>query len=96
MKNVFELDDDELEDCFDGSSDVDMVREILQKSNVVDAESRLIDCENFAHWFAQGVEGFIDEDEDTAEWQEAWDNNYEWGMSIADNINDYLEEEDEE
>jgi hypothetical protein len=96
MKNVFELDDDELEDCFDGSSDVDMVREILQKSNVVDAESSLIDCENFANWFAHGVEGFIDEDEESEEWQEAWDNNYEWGMSIANNINDYLEEEDEE
>lgn len=93
MKNIFDLSDEELEDCFDGSSNVDMVREILSKPGVVDPESKLIDCENFAQWFAYGVEGYIDADEDTDEWQEAWDNNFNWGFDIADNINDYLQEE---
>lgn len=93
MKNIFDLSDEELEDCFDGSSNVDMIREILSKPGVVDPESKLIDCENFAQWFAYGVEGYIDADEDTDEWQEAWDNNFNWGFDIADNINDYLQEE---
>ncbi len=91
MRNVFELDDEELEDCFDGSSNVDMVREILEKPNVV--VDGYIDEEQFAQWFAYGVEGYIDADEDTPEWREAWDNNYEWGQSIAENINNYLDEE---
>jgi hypothetical protein len=93
MKNVFELTDDELENCFNGSSDVDMIRGILQKPDVMDAESSLVDCENFAQLFAESIEGFIDADEETDEWQESWDNNYKWGMEIADNINDFLEEE---
>lgn len=92
MRNVFELDDEELEDCFDGSSNVDMVREILEKPNVVNEEG-YVNEEKFADWFASGIEGYIDADEDTDEWQEAWDNNYEWGYSIAENINNYLDEE---
>ena len=92
MRNVFELDDEELEDCFDGSSNVDMVREILEKHGVVDDDGYVV-VDNFAQWFAYGVEGYIDADEDTDEWQEAWDNNYEWGQSIAENINNYLDEE---
>jgi hypothetical protein len=92
MRNVFELDDEELEDCFDGSSNVDMVREILAKQGVVD-EFGYISPDDFAQWFAYGVEGYIDADEDTDEWQEAWDNNYAWGYNIADNINNYLDEE---
>lgn len=92
MRNVFELDDEELEDCFDGSSNVDMVREILEKPNVVD-EYGYIDEAEFAQWFAYGIEGYIDADEDTDEWEEANENNYNWGYSIAENINNYLDEE---
>lgn len=92
MRNVFELDDEELEDCFDGSSNVDMVREILEKQGVVGKDG-FVDIDQFAEWFAYGVEGYIDADEETDEWQEAWDNNYAWGESIAENINEYLEEE---
>lgn len=96
MKSVFDLTDEELEEAFDGSSSVDMVREIFEKPGVVDPDSGFLDCENFAQWFAYGVEGFIDADEGTEEWQEAWDNNFNWGYDIADNINGLLELEDEE
>jgi len=92
MRNVFELDDEELEDCFDGSSNVDMVREILEKDNVVN-EDGYVDVDLFAEWFAYAIEGFIDADEDTDDWQDAWNNNYIWGQGIAENINEYLDEE---
>lgn len=94
MKDILTLTDEELEECFDGSSSVEMVREILAKPGVIDEDSELIDCESFAQWFAYGIEGYIDADEDTPEWQEAWDNNFNWGFDIADNINDYVQEED--
>lgn len=90
MKNVFELSDIELEDCFDGSTDVDMVRKILGKSGVVN--DGLVDTGKFAKEFAEAIEGFIDADEDSDEWQECWDNNFDWGYDIADSINSYLQE----
>lgn len=90
MKNVFELSDIELEDCFDGSTSVDMVRKILGKSGVVN--EGLVDTDKFAQEFAEAIEGFIDADEDSEYWEEAWSNNLDWGHDIADNINDYLQE----
>ena len=89
MRNVFELTDQELEDCFDGSSSVTMVREILQKDDSV-YEGYVV-VEAFAQWFAYGIKGYIDADEGSDAWQEAWNNNYIWGKSIAQNINDYLD-----
>lgn len=90
--NINELiTDDELEYCFEGSSNVDMVREILTKPGVV-VEDNVVDIEQFAEWFAYAIEGFIDAEEGTDDWDEAWDVNFDWGMSIAENINDLLEE----
>lgn len=86
-----QITDDELEDCFEGSSNIDMVREILTKPGVVN-DHGIVDDESFAEWFAYAIEGFIDADEDTEEWQEAWDTNFDWGLNIASNINDLLEE----
>lgn len=94
VRTVDDLSDDELEECFDGSSSVDLVREIFTKANVI-TEDGYVDVDNFAQWFAYGIEGFIDADEDTDEWQEAWDNNYEWGQGIAENINYALDAEGE-
>jgi hypothetical protein len=90
MKNVFELTDTELEDCFDGSTDVDMVRKILEKPGIVN--EGLVDTDTFAQDFAESIQGFIDADEDSDEWQECWDNNFDWGNDIADSINSYLQE----
>lgn len=86
-----QISDDELEDCFEGSTSIDLVREILVKPGVV-IGSGIVDEESFAEWFAYGIEGFIDADEDTDEWTEAWDINFDWGLTIASNINDLLEE----
>lgn len=86
-----QITDDELEDCFEGSSNIDMVREILNKPGVVIGPG-IVDDESFADWFAYAIEGFIDAEEDTDEWQEAWDVNFDWGLTIASNINDLLEE----
>jgi len=89
MKDARTLTDEELEDCVDGSTNIDMLREILTKHRVVD-EQGWIDPEVFADWFAAGVEGYISAEPDTDEWQEAYDNNWNWGYDIGDNINSYI------
>jgi hypothetical protein len=43
----------------------------------------------FGQMFARAIEGYIgvDYDEEPDEWEEAWDNNEDWGISIASNLN---------
>ena len=89
MKNARTLTDEELEDCVNGTTSIVMLREILTKHRVVD-EQGWIDPEIFADWFAHGIEGFIDAEPETDEWQEAYDNNWNWGYDIGDNINSYI------
>jgi len=91
IKNVHALTNDEIEDCIEGSSNIEMIRDILTKHGVVDIEGH-VDSEIFADWFAQALEGYIDADKDTVEYTEAFDNNWNWGYNIADNINDLLED----
>ena len=91
LRTPSDLSDEEIEECIDGSSDVDMIRKIMTMEDVYDEEdSTHLHEENFATRFAYAIEGFIDAENDTPEWQEAWDNNYEWALSIAENINDLL------
>jgi hypothetical protein len=96
MIDVFQLSDEELEDCVDGSTNITMLRDILTKVNVV-AEDGVVNVEAFASWFAYGLESYIaaDEDEEPDEWQEAYDSNEQWGRDIAENINYYIGMEDE-
>lgn len=89
IKNVHDLTDEELEACIDGSSNIEMIRDILTKHGVVDLEG-WIDPEIFADWFAMGIEGFIDAEKDSDEWSEANDVNWNWGYDIGDNINSLL------
>ena len=89
MKDARTLTDEELEDCVNGTTNIAMLREILTKHGVVD-EQGWIDPEIFADWFAAGVEGYISAEPDTDEWQEAYDNNWNWGYDIGDNINSYI------
>ena len=89
MKKINELTNEEIEDCINGSSNVDMIRDIFTKHGVVDLEG-YVDPEIFADWFAQGVEGYIDAEEGSDEWTEANDVNWNWGYDIADNINSYI------
>ena len=89
MKYVRTLTDEELEECVNGTTNIAMLREILTKHGVVD-EQGWIDPEIFADWFAAGIEDFIDAVPDTDEWQAAYDNNWNWGYDIGDNINSYI------
>ena len=91
LRSPSDLTDEEIEECIDGSSNVDMIREIMTMEDVYDEEdSTHLHEENFATRFAYAIEGFIDADQGTPEFDEAWDNNYEWALSIAENINDLL------
>jgi hypothetical protein len=89
MKDARTLTDEELEECVNGTTNIAMLREILTKHRVVD-EQGWIDPEIFADWFSHGIEGNISAEPDTDEWQEAYDNNWNWGYDIGDNINSYI------
>ena len=80
------LSDEEIDDCIDGSSSIKLIRQIIENTQ----EDNMIDVDDFADTFATELEDFIGEYEDTEEWKEAWDNNWEWGLSIAEAINDLL------
>ena len=81
--------DDEIEECFEGSSDVDLVREIAGKCVT---ENATIAEMAFGQMFARAIEGFIGVEYEDApdEWEEAWDINEDWGISIARNLNDLI------
>jgi|694.fasta_scaffold01074_21 hypothetical protein len=94
MLDVRKLSDDEIESCIDGSSNIEMIRDILTRHGVV-GDDGFIDPEIFADWFANGIEDYIDADPDSKEWDEANENNWMWGYDIADNINSLLIENEE-
>jgi len=80
------LSDDDIYECIDGNSDIKMIREVIdmtQKDNLVDEES-------FADVFSFNIRNFIDEEIDSDEYDEAYTNNWEWGRSIAESINNLL------
>jgi len=87
VRTLDNLTDEEIEDCFDGSSNVNLVRSLLKDNLALDGWVWGID---FGHAFAEAIESFIGADEGTTEWDEAWDINCEWGERIADNINNLL------
>jgi hypothetical protein len=80
--------DEEIEECIDGSSDIAMIREIIGVTQL----DNLIDIEDFADMFAYKIRGFIDAhiEDDMEAYEEAYMNNWEWGSSIAENINSLL------
>ena len=82
------LSDEEIESCIDGSSDIKMIREIISISQL----DNLIDVEDFADMFAYNIRGFISVslEEDEEAYDEAYMNNWNWGSSIAENINNLL------
>lgn len=82
------IDDEDLAWCIDGSTDLNMVRRLID----VCQNEALLDVQQFGEMFARQIEGFIDAAEGTEEWEEAYENNYEWGIGIADTINDYVYE----
>ena len=78
-KSPLELNDEDLEECIDGCTNLDQLRTIIKKPGVL-CKDNTIDTEYFAHLFQIHLEGF-------AEDEEASQNNYEWGICIAKNIN---------
>lgn len=87
--SIFDLSDDQIESCLDGASNVEMVRNLLNDAYNKDLNS--VDEMDFAFEFAEAIKGFIDAEEGTDEWEEANDTNYEWGESIAQNVNELIE-----
>lgn len=83
VKTVFDLTDEELEECIDGVTDLQLIRRLLK-------ECVLIDQERFAELFANALAGFITEEEGTKEYFEAFDNNYAWGYDIINSINEMV------
>lgn len=82
------IDDEDLAWCIDGSTDLNMVRRLID----VCQDESLLDVQQFGEMFARQIEGFIDAAEGTEEWEEAHENNLNWGIGIADTINDYVYE----
>lgn len=93
MRDVYELTNQELEECVDGNTDLSMIRDIFEKAGVVTIDG-FLDEDRFADWFAYNIEHFIAADEGTAEYDEAWQSNYNWGFTIAETINNYIDTDD--
>ena len=80
------LTDEEIEDCIDGSSNIQLLRSIIELTQ----QETLVDVGSFGDVFAYEIRGFIDADPETEEWDRANDINREWGETIAENINDLI------
>lgn len=87
IRDLSSITDDELEQAIDGTTNLDMVRSIAQDNLTPEG---LVDVEDFASWFSQAIEGYINAEPETDEWLEADTVNREWGESIADGINQIL------
>jgi hypothetical protein len=94
MNTVHDLSDNDLEVLF---FDVDLIRDVLDEPDVVYAQYGLVDINEFARLFAINLENLIDAEIDNLDWHAAWENNYEWGLYVAHDINymfDTLSEND--
>jgi hypothetical protein len=89
MKSVFKLSDEDLESCVDGTTNIDLLWEILHKQGVV--VNGVVNPDQFSSWFGHALEDYIDA-ESEEEFNESNKNNLEWGFNIADNINDLISE----
>lgn len=79
-KHPNELSDEVLEECFDGSTSTKLVREIINTMNVLNNDNT-IDEIAFGKQFMYSLQGFTNGDD------EADENNFDWGVGIAENIN---------
>ena len=87
VRTLDSITDEELESCLDGSSNLELVRQLLKENIAPDGWIWSMD---FGDAFAEAIESFIGADEGTPEWNEAWQVNADWGESIADNVNELL------
>lgn len=79
------LSDEELTECFDGVTNIDLVRKIIDIAQL----ENLLDEEEFADQFSFHLRHYIGECSQE-EYKEAYQNNWDWGYNIASNINDML------
>ena len=87
VRTLDSLTDEEIESCFDGSTDLELVKQLLKFHLAPDGWVWAMD---FGYDFAEAIESFIGAEPETPEWEEAWEINSEWGERIADNINELL------
>lgn len=89
---IADLSDEQIESCFDGSSNVDLVRDLFEEN--YHSDLNVVDETAFGEAFADAIQGFIgvDQNEEPEEWNEAYANNQEWGESIAQSVNELLKE----
>lgn len=80
------LSDEEIENLIDGSSDIAMIRRLIEKTQY----KNLIDDEDFADQFSFQIRGFIDAEIGSDAYEKAYINNRDWGFNIATNINELL------
>ena len=98
LRYPYELLNEEIEECIDDDNIeivdmidiVDMIRGIIFMEDVYGKRSTHLHDENFAIRFAYATERFINADRDTIEWDAAWNDNYDWALDIAENINNLL------
>ncbi len=89
---IADLSDEQIESCFDGSSNVDLVRDLFEEN--YHSDLNVVDETAFGEAFADAIQGFIgvDQNEEPEEWKQAYAINQEWGESIAQNVNELLKE----
>ena len=80
------LSDEEIEECIDGSSSVILIRSIIELTQ----DNNTVNEESFADIFAFEIRGFIDAEFESDVWKECNNFNWEWGFSIAENINNLV------
>ena len=92
LTTIADLSDDQIESCFNGSSNVDLVRDLFEENYRSDL--KIVDEKSFGEAFAEAIQGFIgaDEVEEPEEWKEAYAINQEWGESMAQSVNELLKE----
>ena len=84
------LSDDEIEQCIKGSSNINLIRNLIEISQ--DRNRAILDEIKFAAHYTDEVNNNIKAKRGTAEWDDANTTNWEWGKSIAININGVLYE----
>jgi len=93
MKLAYDMTNEEILSCIQAAdciTDPDLVRSILGKEYVMHDDGSVDEAE-FAEYFALAIEGFITEEQDTDEYNDAWDTNYNMGYELAEAINSHLE-----
>ena len=89
LRNIRAISDSEIKDCIDGKISILVIKDILTCPGVI-KHNGFIFTDLFADLFASKLQVFLVSDEGTHERDDEDYENYEWGMTIACNINNLL------